>query len=911
MRDSWGRQIEAAFTNTGIDRDVLEELAQHAESTYDALRAEGASERDALAKIDQLIDGWRTDPASLQRAIKRATVVTPPSSSGSFLSGAVADAIYGWRLLRSKPGYAAVTILTIALGVGAVTTLFSVAYGVLLRPLPWGDTARLVRFTETRGGKQGRVPGTMMNGSYLAWADAPQTLDSIGYYSGENPTTLTGAGEATRIAVSRATPSTMALLGVKPVRGRIFNADEGRSRNNEGSSVLISYGLWEQRFGKRDDIAGQPIVLDGIQHTIVGVMPREFRFPSAEARAWIAWQVPPVDNPGGTKTGTIMRSIGRLKPGVSPAQASAEGTARAIAAPDAGPVAMALFGAREPIQILAEDAKAAAAADVRPAILILLAASILLFVTAIANVANMQLARATARRRELTIRAALGAGTGRLARQLLIENAIVGMLGSAGGLLVTIALVAALPTLLPAGFPRVDAIEVDGRVLAFTLILSAITTVVCGVLPLMHARRLEITRSLSDGSAGSAGGGRGRLAAVRSLIVASQVAVTCVLVIGGMSLARSFAAQVNADRGYEPRNLLTGAIPFPFNYTPERKEQMLTHILERLQQRRGISLASVITGLPLGSAGGFSVFQFPSPLRGGAEVDVETYRRVVSPGYFDALGIRVRAGRVLNDGDNASAPRAVVVNRTFVQKYLENIPIEQAIGLSLGTNAVRTANGKFEAFIVGVVDDMKQDRPDEPPQSEIYVSFAQLPGVNHGGQAYVVARTLDDPAAYVETVRTALREEDPTIALDAVMTMDERVGNSLSRPRMYAVLFTGFAAFALVIAAAGLFGVLSHSVTQRSRELAVRTALGASRRAVIGVALKQMSVAMIAGVVIGLAASVALANNLAPFIYGVPARDWVSFSVAPIVLLIAGAVACIVPARRVAQTDPVQVLREI
>ena len=362
-----------------------------------------------------------------------------------------------------------ITILTIALGVGAVTTLFSVAYGVLLRPLPWGDTERLVRLSETRGGRQGRVPGTMMNGSYIAWADAPQTLEAIGYYSGENQATLTGAGEATRIPVSRVTPSTIELLGVRPVRGRIFEATDGGSRNDQPSVVLISYGLWEQRLGLRDDIVGQPIVLDGMQHTIVGVMPREFRFPSAEARAWIAWQAPPVDNPGGTKTGTIMRAIGRLKPGVTTAQAAAEGTARAIAAPDAGPVAMALFGAREPIQITVTDAMEAAAADVRPAIVILLIASMLLFATAIANVANMQLARATVRHRELTIRAALGAAPGRLARQLLIENAIVGVLGSLAGLALTMALHRALPTLLPAGFPRVDAIEIDGRVLAFTL----------------------------------------------------------------------------------------------------------------------------------------------------------------------------------------------------------------------------------------------------------------------------------------------------------------------------------------------------------------------------------------------------------------------------------------------------------
>jgi predicted permease len=905
--------VRAAFVNVPIDPDVLEELVQHAESTYVASRADGLTEAEANARIDELIAGWRRDPAALNRVVKRSPAVVAPPAATSVWAGSMADVLYGLRMLRARPGAAAVTILTVALGVGAVTTLFSVAYGVLLRPLPWGDTERLVRLSETRGGREGRVAGTMMNGSYRAWADAPQTLEAIGYYSGDTPATLTGAGDATRMPFSRVTPSTIALLGVSPIRGRIFEPTEGRSANGQPSVALISYGLWEQRFGARDDIVGQPIVLDGTQHTIVGVMPREFRFPSAETRAWIAWGAPPVDNPGGTKTGTIMRAIGRLKPGVTPIQAAAEGTARATAAPDAGPVAMALFGAKEPILIHVRDAKEAAAADVRPAILILLVASALLFITAIANVANMQLARATARHRELTIRAALGAGTARLARQLLIENAIVGALGSLAGLAMTVALHAALPSMLPAGFPRVDAIEVDGRVLLFTLLLSAITTVGCGALPLLHARRLEIARALGDASAGSAGAGRGRLAIVRAMIVASQVAVTCLLVIGSVLLARSFNAQINADRGYDPRNLLTASIPFPTTYKPDRSLALLDRILERVGTRPGVTHAAVSTALPLVSSGGFMSFKFPSPLRGGATIEAETIRRVVSPGYFGALGIRVRAGRVLTASDDLNAAPVVVVNRSFVRKYFDDLPIEQAIGLSLGTSVFRRLQEGVarEATIAGVVDDVKQDGPDGAPQPEMFMTLAQT-SLNYAvQQAFVVLRTEDDPATHVETLRTALREEDPTIALDAVMTMDERVGLSLSRPRLYAVLFVGFAVFALVIAGAGLFGVLSQSVSQRSRELAVRTALGASRGAVIGVALKQVSVAMLAGLAIGLGASAALSNQLSPFIYGVSTRDWLSFGVAPVALLLMGIAACVVPARRVAQTDPVQVLREI
>jgi len=385
-----------------------------------------------------------------------------------------------------------------------------------------------------------------------------------------------------------------------------------------------------------------------------------------------------------------------------------------------------------------------------------------------------------------------------------------------------------------------------------------------------------------------------------------------VLVVGAVLLARSFIAHVNADRGYDPHNLLTAAIPFPQTYGAERSAAALHRILDRVRTRPGITHAAISTSLPLVSSGGFLSFKFPSSLRGGSEVDVETIRRVVSPEYFGALGIRVRAGRPLTAADDLNAPRVVVVNPSFVRKYFDDLPIEQAIGLSLGTAVFRNFGEKErnETTIVGVVDDVKQDAPDAAPQPELFIAYAQVRNT-YASQAFVVLRTADDPAAHIETLRTALREEDPTLALDAVMTMDQRIGRSAARPRTYAVLLGGFAVFALIIAGAGLFGVLSYSVTQRSRELAVRTALGASRSAVVGVALRQIGVALFAGLAIGVAMAIAFSNNLSPFLYGVSTTDWLSFGVAPVALVIVGIAACVVPARRVAQTDPVQVLREI
>jgi predicted permease len=818
----------------------------------------------------------------------------------------MSDLHYGWRLLRARPGYAAMTILTIALGVGAVTTLFSVAYGVLLRPLSWANGDGLVRVIESRGGREGRIPGTMMNGSFLAWAESPQTIHGIAAWR-DGTLTLTGEGDATRVSVASITPNMFEVLRVQPLRGRAFAAGDGAT--GQPGVAILSTGLWEQRFGAADDVLNRQIVLNGSPYTVIGIMPRSFSFPSGETQLWLPTVIQAVDGPNGVKRGSIFRALARLKPGVSTQQAAAEATARAIAAPDAGPVAMSLFGARDPIQITITDANEAATAEVRPAIVILLIASALLFVTAIANVANMQLARAGARGRELTIRAALGAGTARLGRQLLIENLIVGIVGGIAGLLITVGLHAVLPALLPAGFPRADAIVIDGRVLLLTLLLAVIAGVACGVVPLWHVRRFDLTRAMAEGSMASTGQGRGRLATLRALIVTSQVAVTCVLLVGAMLLVRSFNALATADRGYDPANVLTAAIPFPAAYPLERKLQVIDTILQRVKERPGVTDVARSTALPLASAGGFTFFTFSSPTRSGAVVEAESIRRVVTPGYFGALGIRVKAGRPLSDDDHATAPGAVVVNRSFVRKYLDDIPIERAVSLSLGPRAIGSSNSAPPAYIVGVIDDVKQDRPDGPPQPEMFVPAAQLAGLNFE-QWFIVLRTSGDPAGHVEGLRAFVREQDPSLAIDAVMTMDQRVGASLSRPRTYAVLLGGFAVFALVIAGAGLFGVLSQTVAQRSRELAVRSALGASRGAMIAVALKQMAIAILAGLTIGVAASAGLSNSLSPFIYGVSTRDWLSFGLALFVLIVVGCIACVVPARRVATTDPIQILRE-
>jgi predicted permease len=426
----------------------------------------------------------------------------------------------------------------------------------------------------------------------------------------------------------------------------------------------------------------------------------------------------------------------------------------------------------------------------------------------------------------------------------------------------------------------------------------------------LHAWRLDLAQALSNGSQGAAGAGRGRVATIRLLIATSQVAVTGVLIIGSVLLTRSFIANLTADRGYDPANVLTATVPFPGGLTFEQRQQARAQIMERVKARPGITHAAFSTGVPLMSAGGYTSFTMASPF-GGREIQAEAIRRVVTPDYFGALGVRIRAGRPIADTDVAGSPTAVVVNRSFVRRYLDDVPVEKAIGVSIGTYAVRSTTYTGGATIVGVTDDLRQGAVSEPDQPEMFVAMAQMtPASQQGAPSIIVVRTAADPALSIETLRTVVREQNPAIALDAVMTMEARVGESLAQPRVYAVLLAGFAIAALLIAGAGLYGVLSHGVAQRSRELAVRAALGASRATVVRVALSQISVSLLAGVLAGIGLSIALANNLSPFLYGVSSTDWISFTAGAVFLLLAGLLACLVPARRVAKTDPIGVLRE-
>ncbi|HSC26320.1 MAG TPA: ABC transporter permease, partial [Vicinamibacterales bacterium] len=653
----WKARVTAAFATAteAPDPDVIEELAQHVRAMYEAARADGCSHEDADRRVAAQLDRWRLDAAALRHPRRRPTPVHPPAAvSASRFVGLVHDGRYAVRLLRRQSRFAALVISTMALGICASTVLFSVTYGVVLKPLPWPNADRLVLLEETRGGVAPRF-GAFTNAAYLAWGEEATTVERLAAWSVVSMT-LSGAGDPDRIRVVAASASLFPALGVRPLIGSVFEERHEhvtQVRDPDGawagvSVVMLSEGLWRRRFGADPGVIGRVVQLDGRSHAVVGVLPDGLAFPDRQAQAWVPFLVRPA-------TGNFLSAfsaMATLRPGVTPAQAAAEATARGRFAPDTSLTTTAFFGNDGPIGISVTPLRDAVVADVRRPLIVLFIAVLLLFVTATANVASLQLARATTRRREVAIRAALGAGAARVTRQLLVESLLLALLGGAVGLLLAGLLHRALPSLLPAGFPRVDDLAVNATVVLFALVISMVAGVAFGVLPALQVRRLNLVESLAEDGAPAVGvGRRSRIAHPRMLIMAGQVAIACVLLVGASLLGRSFFAMLNADRGYDPAGILTARLSLPAPaYTPERRYAVMEALLARLAAVPGVTEAFT-SEAPLTPGGSTTAFTMRSPRGEGAPVSVQASPRIVSPRAFAALGMRVLAGRAFSDMD--------------------------------------------------------------------------------------------------------------------------------------------------------------------------------------------------------------------------------------------------------------------
>ena len=904
---NWNEVLSQALTRAGqaLDPDVVDELAQHASSSYEVARAEGHSPDAARAAVQRQIDEWVADGSALRRRMTRRPAVEPPRSSPessrvAWLAGIAHDVRYALRLVRRRPGATVVTVLTMALGIGATTTLFSVVSGVLLKPLPWTDADRLVAIRETREGSTRGVMPFMTNGTYLAWREVPNTVEALAGWSNSS-VTMTEVGEPQRVRIAAVTASFFPLLRGTAALGATFTEADEAAANH----AVVSDALWRHQFGSRSDVLGRVVKFNGTSYTIVGVMPASFSFPNTETVAWVPFRVQPVVGADPQQRYISMFSgLARLRPGVTPEQAAAEATARGRQAPDGGLTAVAVFGSRGPVIVTATPLLESLTSEVRPALMVFLAAVILLLATATANVASVQLARATSRRRELAIRAAIGAGSARIGRQLLVESIITGLIGCAAGLLLAAWIQTLLPTVLPADFPRVESIRIDPLVVAFAVGISVIASLLFGCLPALQARRLNLVASIAEDGSAPVGGGRSRTARARAWIMATQVAIAAVLLVGASLLIRSFNALIAVDRGFDVQNVLTARLPMPSAlFTNQRRAQIVDGVLTRLQNVPGIVHAASTTVLPLSGTDAMLGFELPPPPNSGQQpISVRAGLRTVSTDYFKALGVRVIEGRGFDPTDTRASLPVVVINREFARQYLNNAALGRVLPAGFEPD-------RPEWHVVGVVENILPRNVNDAVQPEVFVPSSQLTSGVSGADPTIVIRTSREPVALASVLRDVVRQQDSNVAVDSVMTMEARLMQNLARPRLFAVVLGGFACFALAIAAVGLFGVLSYSVAQRSREIGVRAALGAQRGDIVVLVLRQCAAVTATGLVVGMAGAFVLSRSLSRLLYGVSPADPFSFLAVPVVLFAVAAIACFVPARRAASVDPLRVLR--
>lgn len=804
------------------------------------------------------------------------------------------DVRHGLRHLTRDRGFAAAALLTVGLGVGGTATVFSVVHSVLLRPLPYPEPDRIVTVGEAHPGATTPFTGVLMtNHTYHAW-ERKDTIEELGAYSSMDAT-LTGMGTPQRVKGTGVTPSLMRVLGTSPVIGRPFRDEDAEP--GAAPVVLLGHAFWQQRFGGDPSVLGRTVTLDERAYEIVGVMPEGFVFPGPQSIDIYAPLRVPLPE-AGTNSINFVRALARLKPGVSPEQAAAEGTAAARAATDRpAMVANMLFGQGGPVEVRAERLHDSMTSKVRPALLVLGAGILLVLGIVCANVTNLILSRGAARGRELAVRAALGAGRGRLVRQLLTEALLIALAGGALGVLIGWTLVNLVPLYAPEGFPRLDGVRMDVRFLVVALLVSMFVGVAAGVLPALRGSSVALTPSLREGDDRSIGG-RSR---ARIVLLAAEAALAVVLLIGASLLGRSFIALMNVDTGYDPENVLLATVYLSGAAGAEgRGVDAVTRVLDRVRAMPGVVAAGATSIAPFSSATAISGFSIPGrTTRDGQPLVARALSYKVTPGYAEALALRLRAGRLFRDGDLDARVRPVVVNESFIRTYLDG---DESV---VGTHFPGML-GEAGAEIIGIVEDVLPGPVDAKPEPQIYVPFEASESIS---EVTLAVKTASDPSALAPTLRSIVANVESSAAVDGIATLSARLSASVGQQRFAAAVLGAFASLALVLAATGLYGVLSYMVTQRRRELGVRAALGAGRGRLVSMVLRDGLVVTSAGLIVGVLGAVAGSRLLEGLLFGVTRLDAVSYVAGPALLLLVAVVACLVPALRAASVDPAEALR--
>jgi putative ABC transport system permease protein len=801
------------------------------------------------------------------------------------------DLRFAARTLRKSPGFTAVALVTLALGIGANTAIFSVVDAVLLRPLSYPGAPRLVRVYQTLPSRNIFNNGVSFP-NYEDWAARVRAFDGLAAIR-LHSFTMTGRGEPSLRTAGTVTSNLFALLGARALYGRgLAGTDDAPGA---APVAVLGEALWRERFGGDPAVVGRTVDLDERPFTIVGIMPASFQtppvYPPAELWTPIA-QDPVFADLRQRRGGHYLTIVGRLKEGATAASARAELAAISGTLALEYPKDNEGWGVR--VVALAESL----VAGVRTALLVLLGAVGLVFLIACANVANLLLVRAGARSREVAIRTALGAGRGRLVRQLLTECLLLGLTGGALGVALAAAAVQALRSRLPADLPRAGDIAIDARVLLFSLAASLLAAAVFGLAPALQASGANLSDALREGSSGAGeSGGKKRL---RDLLVVLETAFSFVLLAGAGLLGKSFLRLQEVRLGFDPGHVLVAGMSLPRSQyaEPEQWRAFYTSLVERLKSRPGVSGVAAALPLPLYGGGLNFPFQIEGRPPEAREPEPTANYTAATPDYFRVLGIPVLRGRGLAAQDSELSPKVCVVSAAFARRHF---PDEDAIGRRL----VFGFQKSFSREIVGVVADVKRDGPGAESRPEMYVPFTQEPW----WAAYVAVRTPGDPMALASMLRAEVGALLPTLPVEGVQPYAQVVHDTVAQPRFRTTLIGVFAAAALLLAVVGIYGVLSYGVARRTREVGIRIALGADRGSVLGLVFRQGLALTGAGLAIGLVGALLLTRYLSSLLFDVGRFDPVTYAAVALTLLASAALACGIPARRAMRVDPVVALR--
>jgi len=848
------------------DDEIQEEIAAHLRLAIADKMGRGAS-REEAERAARAEFGNVTHVAEVTREVR----------GGLWLERLGQDLRYGWRALRRTPAFTAVAVATLALAIGANSAVFTVVNGVLLAPLPFRDPGRLYVVSDLPTNLPFELPPGLDDRLYLEYASHAKRFEHITGYHGQE-LTLSGVGDATRLPGARASASFFEVLGVQPVLGRAFSADEDQAGNDR--VVILSDRLWRARFNGDPAILGKKITLDGITRTIVGVMPRGFAFPAA-SQVWtpLALRLDPGNS-------FLFPVIGRLRADATPAQAKSELEAIALAMPPdprAGPI--------KPVARII-PLKDTLIGNVRTSLLVLAGAVAFVLLIACANVANLLLIRAATRGHEMAVRIALGASRGRIARQLLTESVLIALIGAAAGILVAFVGVRALLALAPAGrIPRIDEVHLNGWMLVFTLAVAVITGVLFGVVPAQSGARREPQEALGQGTRLVGGSHHG----LRSAFVTAEIALALMLLSGAGLMIKSFFMMRSLDTGYDASGAVTISVNLPQIAYPDaaRVQAFHTALLERLARIPGVDRVGAVSFRPMADVGIMGDFwvEGATPLPHGFSVDKPT----VSPGYFAALGIRMLAGRDFTPADRAGAPGVVVVSETVARRLWPN---ESAVGRRISMEEPPGPNDWLT--VIGVVNDVVQDAQ-LSRHSTIYLPYLQMSSWGFINQMTFVVRPHPAAGNVAPAMRTALRDIDPTVPAQALQTMDQSLMNTIAEPAFQMRLLATFACLALFLAALGTYGVLAYDVTERTREIGLRMALGATPGTILRMVLGRTAALALTGAALGVAGSLLLTRVLTRWLFEVKPTDLATLAAVTVVLMLAALLAGFLPAQRAAR----------